>query len=147
MLQNEKVHPDIRQLVADLHDGSWFYVQHSQQFAYSRTGGRQGCRLGGLVFNLMYAKATGEVRKRLADAGLLTQVPWHGRAAWAPGSEQCSDQGATGEEAADGASDWGPGPRVAEVGDATFVDDHVIMVAHKDADTLDTNLQKGACNC
>eukprot|EP00973_Karenia_brevis_P062420 8681627-Karenia_brevis.AAC.1 len=37
--------------------GSWSQLQGSEQLIFTRSGGRQGCRLGAMIFNLIYAAA------------------------------------------------------------------------------------------
>ena len=52
-----------------LHAGSWMRYDDVDP-VMSVTGGRQGCKLGGIVFGAIYAQAIKRVRARLFDAGL-----------------------------------------------------------------------------
>ena len=40
-----------------------------------KTGGKQGCRLGPMIFNSVYSRAVGEIKRMLRDACLTLQVP------------------------------------------------------------------------
>ena len=57
VLQDIFVYPHVRELLASMHTGSWFRVAGSNEFIVSSKGGRQGCKFGGIIFNLGYAKA------------------------------------------------------------------------------------------
>lgn len=54
-----------RQLLASMHTGSWFKVGNRTELLNVGCGGRQGCKFGGVIFNLAYAKA---LRRFLANA-------------------------------------------------------------------------------
>ena len=52
-----RVHPHVKDLVASMHTKSWFRVAGRSELLVVNKGGRQGCKFGGVVFNLLYAKA------------------------------------------------------------------------------------------
>ena len=58
------------ELNRSLHDGSWFRFRDSAKVLLACRGGRQGCKLGAVVFNLIYAKALRTLRGRLREAGV-----------------------------------------------------------------------------
>lgn len=45
------------QLLASMHTQSWFQMNGSSEYIIVHKGGRQGCRYGGVILNLGYAKA------------------------------------------------------------------------------------------
>ena len=67
----------VRRLAASLHDGSWFDITspagHSTPIRTCR-GGRQGCRLGAVVFNYIYAKALAQVKAQLLHEGVVFEA-------------------------------------------------------------------------
>ena len=50
------------QLVKSLHSFAWFRNDGLESFIVSRSGGRQGCKLGSIVFNIAYALALSKLR-------------------------------------------------------------------------------------
>ena len=54
-----------RELLTSMHTGSWFQVGTSNDLLNVARGGRQGCKFGGVIFNLAYAKA---LRRFVANA-------------------------------------------------------------------------------
>ena len=52
----------VREIIISLHSGSWFKVGSSPDLVVARRGGRQGCKLGAIVFNSIYAVALSHVR-------------------------------------------------------------------------------------
>jgi exonuclease III len=61
-------------LVASLHDGSWFQLPNDDKFIVSASGGRQGCKLGALVFNAIYSVALARVRAELVQHDVILYV-------------------------------------------------------------------------
>ena len=81
----------------------------------SVTGGRQGCKLGGIVFGAIYAQAIKRVRARLFDAGLhLRLICDRNRPPW------CAADACEGEDVDE--------QHCADIVDVTFVDDEALMV-------------------
>ena len=61
-------------LLADLHRGTWFRCRDSTKVILTSKGGRQGCKVGSLVFNSIYTIALKEVRKQLIELGVVLVV-------------------------------------------------------------------------
>ena len=61
------VHPHIKELLASMHTKSWFKVSGGSEYLVVGKGGRQGCMFGGILFNLLYAKALKEFHQRATD--------------------------------------------------------------------------------
>ena len=108
-----------------MHTGAWFKLQGDDKAILTLTGGRQGCKLGGLVFNLIYSVALKKVRKQLMMAGIALQIgPRSKKPFWA--SDGCNF---AWDSSAGGASDHA----CVEV---TYVDDEAIMLAATSPSTL-----------
>ena len=115
--------PRARALVASLHDKAWFKLDDDTRYIETAAGGRQGCILGPVVFNLIYSIALARVRRRLADLGIL----WKARAAedkpfwacrgskWSPSNSDTAD---------------------SSIFEVAFVDDVAAMIAAKCAADL-----------
>jgi hypothetical protein len=65
---------DLVSLVASLHDGSWFQLPNDSKFIISASGGRQGCKLGALVFNAIYSVALARIRAELVKYDVVLFV-------------------------------------------------------------------------
>ena len=50
-------------IINSLHNGAWFQLAWNDKAIVTRTGGRQGCKLGADVFNLIYSIALMRVRQ------------------------------------------------------------------------------------
>ena len=61
-------------LVSSLHDGAWFRLPRDDQLVVSVSGGRQGCKLGALIFNLIYSVALERVRKQAVVLGATLRL-------------------------------------------------------------------------
>ena len=55
--------PAVCALVASVNDGLWFQLPGHSKYLISVSGGRQGCKLGALVFNLIYSVALKRIRE------------------------------------------------------------------------------------
>eukprot|EP00973_Karenia_brevis_P041248 5707776-Karenia_brevis.AAC.1 len=117
-------HPHIIRLLASLHTHSWFRFGNSEKYIVVERGGRQGCRFGGKIFNMVYAKVLGIIRQRLTDLGIILKVarlpgaaPWH-----------CANKQATTTE--------------TPVVDITFVDDEAIIITASRPTSLKINISK-----
>ena len=109
ILVRMKVDPKVAALITSLHTNSWISYDDLDQTILVARGGRQGCKLGGMVFNFAYASALKDLQQRLADAGVLTRLPL------CPGQPPWADPRGSDVE--------------ATVFDATFVDDEAKAVA------------------
>ena len=79
-------------LARTLHEGTWFPVRGSTNAVTSRTGGRQGCKLGALIFNSVYAVALDMLHCELADAGVVLRLCVQQGAFWATPDPACDDE-------------------------------------------------------
>ena len=97
------------ELLRSLHTDTWFQVRRQSKVLRTAVGSRQGCRFGGLVFNVIYEKTLGSIRKRAKEAGLIMQM-WcdRSKAVWLACNE--------GEGLA------------TDVGETTYVDDQVNLL-------------------
>ena len=112
-------------LASSLHDGSWFDIEsdagQSTPIRTSR-GGRQGCRLGAVVFNYIYAKALRETRQMLRDAGIILELPHRvGDAFWVSPKDAEQQRREKHEPAAE--------IEANEVVETTYVDDELMMLS------------------
>ena len=57
------------ELIKSLHTGAWMQTSGRDGHIVSTTGGRQGCKLGAVVFNLAYAVALVKVKEAVATTG------------------------------------------------------------------------------
>ena len=101
-----------------MHTHSWFTVNGSSEHLIVGKGGRQGCRFGGVLFNLSYAKALKTLYQRASEEGIVLMI--RHRPGAAPGAE-------TSEEI--------PSEDVP-VFDVTFVDDEAIVITAAVPSTL-----------
>ena len=67
------------QLVDDLHRNTWLTVANGQvseedDVVRTRKGARQGCKIGALIFNVIYEYALAKVRARAQREGVLYDV-------------------------------------------------------------------------
>ena len=110
-------------LVNALHSGSWFqYADHPDLVAAAK-GGRQGCKLGSLIFNAGYTDPLRELTKTLRELGVVLRLPVAGDTDgfWAAA--------AGGDFAED-----------SELVDAAFVDDEVIVIMATSPAALDASI-------
>ena len=89
--------PGAIDMLRSLHSGAWFNIDGCSQPVVTRRGGRQGCKLGPVVFNTGYELPLARIRNALASHGLAMRVSK--RAAMLP---------------------WAGAPAVAEIGQATL---------------------------
>ena len=62
-------------LIAALHSRSWFRHGECPSVAETRQGGRQRCKLGNTIFNVLYAKTLVRLRNKLLDEDVLLDLP------------------------------------------------------------------------
>ena len=118
----------VRELVASLHHGAWFRLPGDDSYIVTVAGGRQGCKLGALVFNLIYSLALTMLKKDLIDLGI---VLWVNRSTthqfWNDASASVA---------------WSPGEHSFPVFEVTFVDDECIFLAATSPRILMTAIPK-----
>jgi len=115
------VSPHVLEMVRSLHTGAWFRVGSLDSVIVSKLGGRQGCKLGSIVFNVVYAVALNRLRTWMREAGVILVVKvngsspfWASDAASAPPSLESHGAAADNEH---------------EVVEVTYVDDETVMLA------------------
>ena len=102
-------------LLRSLHNASWFSIRDSERVLLVAKGGRQGCRFGGKLFNILYAAALDLTRVYLQHSGITLNIYFaHLQPIWA------SLQGRNL-----------PPTRSAPIVDITFVDDDAFSLSRK----------------
>ena len=61
-------------LINSLHDKAWFRLDKDSAYIQTAAGGRQGCFLGPVIFNMVYSIALRRARKKMAALGILVRV-------------------------------------------------------------------------
>ena len=120
-------------LIRSLHSCSWFSYGSLTSAIVTRTGGRQGCKLGDLVFNLVYERALRDVRQQLREAGIIASVPLAQSCPF-----WCSDHHP--DILAPVWDSDHDGTHRAELFDATYVDDEAIFMCARSAKNLDRSI-------
>ena len=109
----------VRELIVSLHSGSWFQVGSSPDLVVARRGGRQGCKLGAIVFNLVYAVALSHVRTSIQKQNCVLVI------------KGFVDSPFWGHSDVHVATECRPDENDETVIEVTFVDDEAIMLASK----------------
>ena len=124
LLDQLGVDKGITELLKSVHTDSWFVRGDSDNAIVTNRGGRQGCKLGSIVFSLIYSKALKKLRDKLLKHGVLLHLPLSdNRPFW------CDP----------GVSDTSSDECVAE---ATFVDDEAVLLCAKSPGALKTAIGK-----
>ena len=120
------VHDDgLVELIRSLHTNSWFKLGQSTSVIVSNRGGRQKCKLGGLIFNMIYAKALKALRAKLDRVHLMLRLLLNSNIPlWTPHSLGSAETSLT----------------LHSVGEATFVDDECLMLCAKSPCDLDRKI-------
>ena len=109
----------VRELITSLHSGSWFSVGASSNYVVARSGGRQGCKLGAILFNLIYAVALARLRNSMMRShGALEIQGYSGSPFW--GNSYVKATPESKHAGQDGHKHF--------VVDVTFVDDEAILL-------------------
>ena len=127
VLDDIKVHPHVTALLASMHTGSWFSVADSSEVLVVGKGGRQGCRFGGVLFNLAYAKALRRLYARACEENIPIMLNYE------PGVAPRTSPSST--------SNGDDAHRVI-VFDVTFVDDEAIVITASVPATLITKFRR-----
>ena len=61
-------------MINSLHDKAWFRLDKDTSLIQTAAGGRQGCFLGPVIFNMVYSIALRRARRRLAQRGMLVRI-------------------------------------------------------------------------
>ena len=121
------VDPTAAALCQSLHAGAWFGVEGTEERVASRTGGRQGCKLGALTFNSVYTVGLDLLRWALEQDGLTLRLPVPSSPFWGhPDSTVYADADAS-------------------IIDATFVDDECVVLMAARCSDLDRAIDRLLC--
>ena len=126
-LEHLGVQSGVVDIIRSLHTDNWFRFQDSQEVVVSNRGGRQGCKLGGTVFNFIYSRALKCLRTKLRAAGCTMFLgpasecgaPWR-RSSVPPSFVEV--------------------PGSTEFSESTFIDDEALYVAGQSPSRLDVKL-------
>ena len=120
--------PSVCELINSLHTNSWFQIGNSEHVIVSNRGGRQGCEIGGHIFNMIYSRALHSLKHKMRKHGILLHVKSsEGIAFWSDYASASSvDVNCDGAE---------------EVSDATFVDDECIFITASSPASLDSSIE------
>ena len=126
LLRGAGTDPVVTDLVASLHAGSWFQLPNDDNFIVSIAGGRQGCKLGALIFNAIYSVALARVRAELAKHDIMLHVKRGGtKPFWSGGGAQFSFSKTCLTD-----------PDYEQVVEVTYVDDEAVHIAASSPKTL-----------
>jgi hypothetical protein len=106
--------PDAAALARSLHTSAWFQLPGDTQLIVTRSGGRQGCKLGAMLFNLIYSVALRRITAELAEQGIVLRITATGTGPFWGGA--CSNW------------HWGGNDGTPFV-EITYVDDEAMMLA------------------
>ena len=84
----------VASLINALHSKCWFQYDGCSDYAVTLTGGRQGCIMGGLVFNAGFGLAISFLKQRLREHGIILKIHRCNGPFWA----SCPQQGDPDEE-------------------------------------------------
>ena len=127
VLEDIMAHPHVKELLASMHTGPWFKVEGAAGHLNVQKGGRQGCKFGGILFNLSYAKALKKLYESAKEENIPLKLRYHKGAA--PGGDD--------DERAEDQVD-----SEAILFDATFVDDEAIVIVAVVPTTLSTKFNR-----
>ena len=103
-------------LMRSLHSAAWFQVGSSRSApVVTRRGGRQGCKLGPLVFNCGYELPLNLIRRKLAALGIGFRIEGTARCPWAAPPSVF--------EVGTGSGDWTGYDRCQSLTEVVYVDD------------------------
>ena len=78
VLKQLGANPVAEALARSLHTAAWFQLPADTHLLVTRTGGRQGCKLGAVLFNMVYSVALRRVTAALAERGMVTRITTSG---------------------------------------------------------------------
>jgi hypothetical protein len=92
VLERWEVDPVVAELIRGLHSMAWFQVDGRPSVVATSTGGRQGCKLGGLIFAICYEQALSMMREALVTAGIAIKFKYSSDLPfWSPADEAASE--------------------------------------------------------
>ncbi len=72
------IEPHVLQMLQDVHNGTWLSVEGVPEVIETSHGTKIGNPLGDILFGTTMTKVLRSLRRRMSDAGVLTEVPWDG---------------------------------------------------------------------
>ncbi|CAE8732350.1 unnamed protein product [Polarella glacialis] len=120
LLEQLGVDPKVAALVNSLHSNSWFRYSDLPTVIVARKGGRQGCKLGAIIFNMVYARALLMLRDQLRERGVLLVLRF--KPCGPIWQDDSSTQDAHVEQ---------------EIVEATYVDDEALLLSASSPSLLD----------
>ena len=111
--------------MSKLHSGSWFRIGELLDFLFTGKDRRQGCQLGSIILNFVYARALKRLETQILIEDILTHIPVDNGAA--PWETKIQDKAALPSHT---------------LFDITYVDDEDIMLAANSARELDYAIER-----
>ena len=68
------VDAELSQLAGVLHTNSWYQYGELDSCIVAPTVGRQGCKLGGIIFKIVYNEALDELTVLLVESGVVQSI-------------------------------------------------------------------------
>ena len=111
------VSPKVERIINSLHTRAWSRYGNLESVVQSVVGGRQGCKLGGLVFAATHGRVMKEVRSRMRESNIVLKL-FHKQddAVW--------DAGEPDKLAREAPDEW----HEVETVEAAFVDDEAFVL-------------------
>ena len=113
------IDPKVWELIHSLHQGAWFQVPGTDRFIIPRTGGRQGCKLAGVIFSMIYSIAMRSLVQHASDLGLVMTLQQSSRQFWS--ASKCPPMHE---------------PNYIQASDVEFVDDAALLLSARSPSKL-----------
>ena len=72
----------VYELIQSLHQGAWFQLLGSDRYIVPKIGGRQGCKLGRVVLNMIYSIAIHELAESMRELGVVLTLDQTDESFW-----------------------------------------------------------------
>jgi hypothetical protein len=126
LLTQMGVDAKVVQLIRSLHSFAWFNIDGLESFIVSRSGGRQGCKLGSIVFNIAYALALSRLRSALVGMGLVLRITRCDEGTFFSLPQSSVKTGVVGD----------PDDNEVAASEVTYVDDEALLITSTSPSTL-----------
>ena len=114
--------PDgVVELIRSLHTNTWFRYADLDTIIVTHRGGRQGCKLGGIIFNLIYARALHKLRGKLLKEGVVLKLRYDPHQPFFGKARANSDE-----------------HQLVPIVEATYVDDEALFLSASSPKALDS---------
>ena len=126
VMHTSGVSPKVERIINSLHTRAWSRYGNLESVVQSVVGGRQGCKLGGLVFAATHGRVMKEVRSRMSESDIVLKL-FHkpDDAVW--------DAGEPDKLAHEAPDEW----QAVESVEAAFVDDEAFVLMAPTCKKLD----------